>query len=238
MAEAAKPFPRRQLNTTMECANCGRYTWHDLVGEYERRMYSADPDEYEDAELQLTLYRTIECRGCHDVSFLRLKANAHEFEEFGDLLEAERFPKIARERRPASAAAHLPARVLGVYNETLTAYNINTPLLCAAGIRATIEAVCQDQKCAGADLKERIDALVTAGALSAQQADILHLLRFMGNEAVHEIAEPTALELRAALEVAETLLANLYELPKLADTLRVGRQKRRNPIDPGIAPAT
>jgi hypothetical protein len=50
----------------------------------------------------------------------------------------------------------------------------------------------------------------------------------MGNEALHEIAVPTAAELHAALGIADALLGTLYELPALAKTIEELRDNRRS----------
>ena len=74
--------------------------------------------------------------------------------------------------------------------------------------------------CTANNLENNIDLLVQKGHLAADQADFLHLQRFMGNAAAHEIAPPEQTELRAALDIAENLLTNLYVLPTLAKKMK------------------
>jgi hypothetical protein len=52
----------------------------------------------------------------------------------------------------------------------------------------------------------------------------LHSLRFIGNEAAHELAAPAEEELRLAIEICEDLLNYLYELDYKAHQLTDTRQ--------------
>jgi hypothetical protein len=92
--------------------------------------------------------------------------------------------------------------------------------LAAIGIRAVVDAVCKDKGCSiPRDLEKSIDRLVEKGLLVADQAVFLHLQKFMGNAAAHEIAPPEQAELLAALDIAEHLLINLYILEVLAQKM-------------------
>lgn len=62
------------------------------------------------------------------------------------------------------------------------------------------------------------------GWLSQKQAETLHMHRFMGNVAAHEIQAPKPQELIAALDIAETLLKTIYILPDMADSIKTGRK--------------
>jgi hypothetical protein len=104
--------------------------------------------------------------------------------------------------------------------------NSNAPTLTAIGLRALVEAICIDQTCLGRNLQDKIDALVTTGALSKSQADFLHIHRFLGNEAAHEITPPPLDELAASLDILESLLKTIYELPVIAAQVRQSKSKR------------
>jgi len=114
----------------------------------------------------------------------------------------------------------LPNKVRIVYEETLRALSNKAPILAAIGIRAVVEAVCKDKECTERNLEKNIELLVKKGHLASDQGDFLHLQRFMGNAAAHEIEPPERDELTAALDIAENLLANLYVLPELAEKMK------------------
>jgi len=101
----------------------------------------------------------------------------------------------------------------------LTAIGNDQPVLAGIGIRAIIETVCKERSAKGKDLKEKIDDLANLGVVTKDGAKILHSLRFMGNDAAHEVKAHTNEELITAIDVAEYTLKGVYILPKLADKL-------------------
>jgi hypothetical protein len=58
-------------------------------------------------------------------------------------------------------------------------------------------------------------------------ADILHELRFLGNEAVHQLDRPSTKELTLAIDIIHHILDALYEIPKKAETLRDNKSRRK-----------
>ena len=66
------------------------------------------------------------------------------------------------------------------------------------------------------------------GLLTHPSAQALHEHRYLGNTAVHELARPSAEELKSAIEIVEHVLEQLYELPEKAEELRraIARRKK------------
>lgn len=113
----------------------------------------------------------------------------------------------------------LPRQVSSIYTETVAALRSNLLVLTGIGVRAIVETVCKDRNATGGDLEKKIDALVTQGVLTKDGAQILHGLRFLGNQAAHEV-KPQALEtLTVALDVVDHLLLGVYVLPERAKKL-------------------
>lgn len=80
------------------------------------------------------------------------------------------------------------------------------------GLRAAIEAICNDRQVAGRSLEQRIDKLGKTGVISANDVDRLHAIRFLGNDAAHEIQASDAKGLLIALRIIENLIVSLYVL--------------------------
>jgi hypothetical protein len=93
------------------------------------------------------------------------------------------------------------------------------PILAAIGIRSS-RPFARIKGARDTTSKATSTFLVEKGHLAADQAGFLHLQRFMGNSAAHEIAPPEKEELQAALDIAENLLINLYVLPELAQKMK------------------
>jgi hypothetical protein len=130
-------------------------------------------------------------------------------------------------RKPIENVYYLPKKVRLVYMETLAAFSNKAPILAAIGVRAVVEAICADKNAGSGNLETKIDQLVEAGHLASSQADFLHLQRFMGNAAAHEIESPDRAEFEAALDIAESLLKTLYVLPMLAQDMRKSQTQLR-----------
>ena len=50
------------------------------------------------------------------------------------------------------------------------------------------------------------------GFINLQHKDILHKLRFLGNDAVHELQKPTKKEIVTAIDIIEHIIESLYEI--------------------------
>jgi len=72
-----------------------------------------------------------------------------------------------------------------------------------------IEGICLDKNIAGNNLKTKIGGLNSI--IGQRLADGLHSIRFLGNDAAHELEEPYKNETALAINVCEGLLEFLYE---------------------------
>ncbi|WP_426241372.1 DUF4145 domain-containing protein [Psychrobacter sp. TWP2-1-2] len=99
-----------------------------------------------------------------------------------------------------------------MYKEVLLAFQEEALILAGLGLRGTVEAVCNDLKVTGRDLEIKISKLATAGYISRRDAERLHGIRFMGNDAAHKIKKPNTIQLSAALKIVEHMLLSVYIL--------------------------
>ena len=206
---------QRTSTTLIDCTECNRATNHDVLHSKKVADHDKESGIHRGGE-----YRTVQCCGCGTVSFTASSWNSEDTDPDGDPISSIILYPSRTIRKPMESHYYLPDKVRGVYEETLTALSNRAPILAAIGIRAVVEAVCKDKGCMEHNLEKNIDLLVKKGHLAADQADFLHLQRFMGNNAAHEIAPPEQSELRAALDIAENLLTNLYVLPTLAQKMK------------------
>src|SRR5437879_4502278 len=189
----------------IDCTECKRTTSHDVLHTAGVGGNDEDSGSHWGAE-----YQTVQCRGCGAISFGVWSWNSEDTDEEGQPIAFRVLYPSRTIRKPIENYYYLPTMVRGVYEETLRALSNKAPILAAIGTRAVVEAVCKDKGCTAGNLEKSIDLLVDKGHLAADQADFLHLQRFMGNAAAHEIAAPEQDELGAALDIAENLLINLY----------------------------
>jgi hypothetical protein len=189
------------------CSRCRLETNHDIIGKHEEIV---PPDFYH----CMTQHAVVQCRGCETVSFRRA---FHDYEggypdEYGEWdypISVEVYPKEPKGTLDLSDA---PEIVSSIYNESCSAFKEESYTLAGIGFRATIEAICNDQSIKGLELSTRINNLSSKGLISKKDSVRLHSIRFLGNDAAHDIKKPSKQSLDAALTIIEHLLTTVYIL--------------------------
>jgi len=114
-----------------------------------------------------------------------------------------------------------------MYKETIDALNANIRTLAGGGLRATVEAICLDNKIEKGNLQEKIDELAKRNLLTTAQAELLHEERYLGNAALHELETPTAQDIEDGLLIVEGLINTIYVLPSKAKRLKERREFKK-----------
>ena len=113
----------------------------------------------------------------------------------------------------------LSPHLKSLYKEVIASYNGGLLVLCAAGLRALLEGICDDKQTGGKNLQEKIEGLrqfLPTGNIT----DCLHSFRFTGNEALHALVSLKPQEAKAAIEVLDDLMNFLYDLDYKASRLK------------------
>jgi hypothetical protein len=187
------------------CVKCKQKTNHDIEGTHQ---IEHDPYDYH----CMIEHSVVKCRGCDTVSFLRVfhdieGAYPTDHDEWVVPKEIETYPKAKAGNLDTK---HLPDIVESIYTETCNAYRDGALTLAGIGFRATIEAICNDQGITGKELSARINNLAGKGLISKKDSTRLHSIRFMGNDAAHDIKKPSERSLQAALVIVEHLITTVY----------------------------
>lgn len=141
------------------------------------------------------------------------------YDEHGDSIfipNDEMFPLRLPGRQRKEYGWKVPDKIRNLYEETYTSLCNDLYVLASIGMRAVLEMVCQDKGLVKGNLCAKIDGLEKKGVVVPADAEILHNLRFFGNESAHEAKTHTPKELIAGLTVIEHLLTSLYVLPREA----------------------
>ena len=194
--------------TYSPCASCDRDTWHEVLykhldSEYEYRMD--------------TTHNMLKCRGCKTPSFQKVifdigSAYPISDNEWEVPEEIFNYPRVLSGHNKLGDLWDVPKLVREIYTQSLNAIRDESNILAGIGLRATVEAICNDQTIQGRTLDKRIDGLAKTGLISQRDAERLHAIRFLGNDAAHEIRSSTELNLITALRIIEHLLLTLYVL--------------------------
>jgi len=191
-----------------ECRSCKRSTRHKVLGE----SCKVTPPEFYHEETKNYL---LECNGCTTVAF---RTEYHDYESYRQTgpddyehdISIEVFPHQIKDHSPIDSFFEVPNIVDRIYKESLLAIQEGAFTLAGLGLRATIEAICNDKEVKGKNLQIRINAMSRSGMISKSDAERLHAIRFMGNDAAHDIKKAKEKSVLIALKIIEHILLSVY----------------------------
>ncbi len=166
----------------------------------------------------IDFHRVLRCLGCETITFQHEWVFSENLDHDGVYPVTSLYPPRLGNVRTLDDAdlMHLPYHVGRILAETVRALETDAPLLATAGLRALVEAICNDRGVQGKDLWEKINGLVEAGVMTSQNADVLLLHKDFGNAAIHELEAPTADVLHMLFEILMQLVRTTYVVPALA----------------------
>ena len=234
------------------CATCKTETNHTVAQSVDTtgsQVIHYGPDENDADSVDWSdRYQIIQCLGCDTFSFRHKNwfSEAQDYYGHSDGSTTLLYPQRSKDILNAKDIYNAPKNLRAIYKEVVNCFNGDSPVMCAVGLRATIEGVCAEhsvtdgpvevQKADGTveiqrkdNLEGKISGLCEKGILTKKSADVLHEHRYMGNSAVHELSRPAEEDLRLAIEIIEHVLESLYEIPEKADVLRANRAKKKKP---------
>lgn len=192
------------------CRNCKGLRNHKLI--HEVKTKGGDDNDYFQ---WIRKYSIIECLGCESVSFLEVYGDTEmiALNEDGEpdyYFDNYIYPLYLEESEELEHVHYIPASIKVIYRETISAFKTNSFILTAGGLRAIIEAICNHLKIKKGNLADRIDLLHNKGYLTLSESKRLHSIRFLGNDALHEIEMPKKDHLFILLDIVNHLLSNLF----------------------------
>ena len=208
-----------KTSTHIYCGMCRRDTNHHVLHTFTKKS------DFHDQSLWQETHYFAQCAGCDAHCYAIATDTEDTWNSYTGEMESiwKIFPAPFEGRRLMENNHLLPSSVTAIYREVIEAINIKLSLLAAMGLRALIEAICNECHIAKSSLNKRIDELAAEGVLSTNQATTLHTLRFLGNHAAHEITKAQPGEILAALEIAESMLKSIYVVPHLANQVSTGQ---------------
>jgi hypothetical protein len=175
-----------------------------------------------------SVYQICKCAGCNDIRFRIESSNSEDIDYRTEEPEVKEsvYPESKESSRSSIETFDLPDSIGRIYKETVIAFNAGALILAGGGLRAIVEALCQDKNVQGGNLQDKIDNLARQGFLASPQADLLHEERYLGNAALHEIVAPSKLDVQDGFDIIDTLLTTIYILPDKAERLREKRTRQ------------
>jgi hypothetical protein len=222
----------------VECAECSRPTVHTVLAAYKTSWHN---DDFSGG----ATHEFLRCNGCCEGTYRIVSW----FSEDPGKTTIFYPPRGESKRKPKTwRAVPYESNLPQVYDQTITAFNAGLFTLAGAGVRLIIEGVCTDQKIKNGpkfnasghalsdkrgnpvrakDLEGRINGLGEQGFISLKQANHLHQIRFLGNDAAHQLDIPTAKIVGHAIDIIEHLLDQVYEQPEKAKALEDRKRPRK-----------
>jgi len=215
-----------------DCSICKRASLHSVLKSITQIGEETCSDDF--SVDWRNEYQIIQCGGCGAITFRETNYFSEDHLGDEDPTRIYLYPERNLDDKETIESINIPNSVDYIYSETVKAYNNNSFILCAGGLRAIVEAVCNDLGIKGAhvfnakknqnelrtNLEHKIKGLVEQGHLTQNAAEILHAHRFMGNEALHEIKRGKKSDLLIAIQIIEHLLEHIYDLPQKAKSLK------------------
>lgn len=199
------------MNEKYFCRSCLQETNH--IELYSKNIDSNNQDGWSD-----DLFAVIECKGCETISFLKIyiDSNIAYRDNEGHLIhyrDREIYPAFLKPPFKTVNYHHLlPYSVKKIYEETIQSIISESYLLSSIGLRMIIEAAYKhlESKNKAKNLIDKIDNLTSLGHLTLKDAKGLHAIRFIGNDAAHELTNLEENELSTALQIINNLLNSIF----------------------------
>jgi len=222
-----------QVALKIHCNTCNRVNRHRPV---------RDPYENE-LEGELVSWQIVQCGGCDGVSFYREVTVEGEEDT-----QTEGFAYPLRQYKNPEHFSNAPENLSRLYRETIEAYNNESLLLCAGGLRTIVEGICVQQNVTDGPVENRdtgaihrktnlegkIGGLAEKHILTSTEATTLHQHRYLGNEALHELRVPDKNALLAAIGIIEHIMKTLYDLSAQAQAISASRSSTQPAPSLGI----
>jgi hypothetical protein len=220
------------------CPNCKKKMNHSVMQSVH--VDGMDPEDQTDWRND---FQIIQCLGCDAIHFRHLNYFSEYFDYDCNGTTEKLYPPIDEMHRNDRNYDMLPYNLENIYKETISSFNNSNHILCAIGIRAILEGICKDNEIkkgkverikAGvevfqnsAQLDGKINGLNEKGIISNKQCKVLHELRFLGNDAVHDLSVPTKKEIGIALDIIEHMIDDIYDIPEKSKVLERKRETKK-----------
>jgi hypothetical protein len=202
------------------CNKCMGETWHQPIAQHTVSFpvydlpFASDREVIGEVEERWEMLR---CLGCDSISVRKTIA---EISDLGsEEVWKEYYPERTRGHHRIKNYWLFPSRLAELYVDVVNAFNNESLLLCAAGLRLLLEGICLDKGISEgpnrhgkvvSNLEGRINGLKSV--VPQNIVKNLHGIRFLGNKALHELEVPTNDDVQLALIVIEDILKVVYDL--------------------------
>ncbi|MFA1822766.1 DUF4145 domain-containing protein [Virgibacillus oceani] len=172
-------------NIAQLCLHCGNETILEIKSVVKDEEYEIDADDYGREFLVATFYTTYtlyKCPVCNKVTLKSLEASDIEIGPDGKPYDYKNtlYPVQTGE------LSSFPSEIRSAYESALKTRNIDS-VICAIGLRRTLEILCYDQGEKEGSLQQKLNRLSERGVIPKVLDEASHLIRTIGNSAAHDV---------------------------------------------------
>ena len=217
------------------CIECCRNTNHTIAKSVEKTFTPQDTPEME-IDFASGTWSILRCDGCDSITFRESWITSEDMDfQTGEFdADVRLFPPRHGDFIRITHHWDMPQNLRQLFNQIVDCYNRESNVLCATGIRMLIEGICLDKGITDgpnphrpgartSNLGGKVEGLAEAQHITPAHAELLHKLRFLGNEAAHELLCPSTRELKVAVEIVEHAISSIYDNENRKRTLATER---------------
>lgn len=215
MGEYAVDQKRKELMSY--CRQCGGERHHSVIAE-ETRSWDEDDSPVSGSET----WSIVECAGCHTVTFV----HSHWFSEDEEYTEDGPRPIVHRHLYPPTASRKMPEWeerdiydsglnpdglwIVKVHDDIYASIGIGAYELAAMGTRAIVDFVVTSKAGKKGCFIDKLNRLNSQNLITETQVNVIYAAFDAGSAAAHRGHSPPQADVYTQLEIAESLVQQIY----------------------------
>jgi hypothetical protein len=208
----------------VHCNECGHETNHELVSRVERRS-SFDEGQYS-VEVG-TVWKTLQCRGCEEVSLHRLDWCSEDDPMDGPGPGTFFPPRVSRRKPTWADRFAMPDEYTGILDEIYVALHADSRRLAVMGARSLFDAYIQRNVGDQGSFAGGLKALQGKGLISEHNREVIEAALDVGHASAHRGHRPSNKAVNAVMDIVEHLIQSEL-LGDDAKSLRSSTPQRAN----------
>jgi len=202
----------------IHCNTCNSETNHELLMSHQRDYH--EPGKVNELEgtgwFQNWEYNFWVCKGCDTATLEENYHSANMVNQNGDDYSISFFHPERRNKdyRHPKTFQHLSSKLNTAYLENISAYNLKLEIVTAIGLRALLEGICLEEEITddmNYNLTGKVEYLGQMKNIPEGIIEGLKSLKFLGDNAAHNLESCDTRSLTLAIDLLEALLTHLYE---------------------------
>jgi hypothetical protein len=167
------------------CLHCGNETLLEVVATFNDKETEYMYDDYYEAEVPIATfysdYTLYKCPVCSKVTLKSVDACDQDRDHTGKVIEYENILYPVQ----TGDLYYVPEKIKKAFESALKTKNVDK-VMCALGLRRTLEMLCHDKGAEGRTLYNKLVDLSNKGIIPQVLNEASHLIRDLGNAAAHE----------------------------------------------------